>query len=148
MSTIEPVEFESHRAEVCAESRQLSVWIAKCGISTCCRLVNTLDVQLCHCVHHDMVDWAWGSVARSIGVSRYYLLLKCCVLFCQQTHKTHYNITYSQLNHPPVSKRSTVWTRQDLQERNMKSSACHRRVRWEIKPPFNVPKITGIGNFC
>jgi len=30
-------------------------------------------LQLCHCVQRDIVDWAWGSVARSIGVSRYYL---------------------------------------------------------------------------
>ena len=47
-------------------------WSKVLSISTkCCRLVNTLDVQLCRYVQRGMVDWAWGSVARSIGVSRY-----------------------------------------------------------------------------
>ena len=40
------------------------------SISTdACCLVITLDVQLC--TQRDMVDWAWVSVAQSIGVSRY-----------------------------------------------------------------------------
>ena len=28
------------------------------NIDKCCRLVNTLDIQLCYCVQRDMVDWA------------------------------------------------------------------------------------------
>jgi len=62
---------------VYAKSRLLSVYVAKCSqYDRCCSLVNTLDVQLCHCMQRDMVDWAWGSVARSIGVSRCYLSWK------------------------------------------------------------------------
>ena len=57
------------KADICR-----SVYQSTVNIDKCCRLMSTLDVQLYHCVQRDMVDWAWGSVARSIGVSRYHLL--------------------------------------------------------------------------
>ena len=40
--------------------------------------------------------------------------LKCCMLFHQKTRNTVKNITWSKLNHPSLSKRSTGCTRQDL----------------------------------
>jgi len=40
--------------------------------------------------------------------------LKCCMLFHQKTRNTVKNITWSELNHPSLSKRSTGCTRQDL----------------------------------
>jgi len=43
--------------------------------------------------------------------------LKWCILFSQHT-KYVKNITWSQLNHPSVSKRSTVCIRQDLEREN------------------------------
>ena len=39
--------------------------------------------------------------------------LKCCMLFHQQTRNTVKNITWSELNHPSLSKRSTGCTRLD-----------------------------------
>ena len=40
--------------------------------------------------------------------------LKCCMLFHQKTRNTVKNITWSELNHPSLSKRSTGCKRQDL----------------------------------
>jgi len=40
--------------------------------------------------------------------------LKCYMLFHQKTRNTVKNITWSQLNHPSLSRRSTGCTRQDL----------------------------------
>jgi len=40
--------------------------------------------------------------------------LKCCTLFHQKTRNTVKNITWLELNHPSLSKRSTGCTRQDL----------------------------------
>jgi len=40
--------------------------------------------------------------------------LKCCMLFDQKTRNTVKNITWSELNHLSLSKRSTGCTRQDL----------------------------------
>jgi len=54
----------------CAISWQLSVCVAECcQYRQMLCLVNTLDVQLCHCVQHDMVNLAWGRVTRSIGLA-------------------------------------------------------------------------------
>jgi len=39
--------------------------------------------------------------------------LKCCMLFHQKTQNTVKNITWSELNHPSLSKQSTGCTRQD-----------------------------------
>jgi len=44
--------------------------------------------------------------------SAYFHLNAAC--FLQKTHETHSNMTWLQLNHPLVSKRSTGYTRQDL----------------------------------
>jgi len=41
--------------------------------------------------------------------------LKSCMLSYQKTHETHQNITWLQLNHPSLSKRSTECTSQDLE---------------------------------
>ena len=41
-------------------------------------------------------------------------LLKCCMFLTTNIRNTLKNITWSQLNHPSLSKRSTVCTRQDL----------------------------------
>jgi len=58
--------------------------------------------------------------------------LKCCMLFHQKTRNTIKNITWSELNHPSLSKRSSGSTRQDLgRERSMLthmlcvSQVCH-----------------------
>jgi len=40
--------------------------------------------------------------------------LKCCMLFHPKTRNTVKNITWSEMNHPSLSKRSTGCTRQDL----------------------------------
>ena len=40
--------------------------------------------------------------------------LKCCMLFHQKTRNTVKNITWSELNQPSLSKRSSGSTRQDL----------------------------------
>jgi len=45
-----------------------------------------------------------------------------CMLFCQQTHKTHSIITWSQLNHPLSAKQSTVCTRQNADRHKMPTS--------------------------
>ena len=64
---IEPVEFELHRVRICVSNRQLSICLSKC-FQYRPTLVE-LGVELC--VLSDMDDCAWGSVARSIGVSRW-----------------------------------------------------------------------------
>jgi len=52
--------------------------------------------------------------------------LKCCMLFHQKTRNTVKNITWSQLNHPSLSKRSTGCTRQDLgREHSILLSVTH-----------------------
>jgi len=52
--------------------------------------------------------------------------LKCCILFHQKTRNTVKNITWSELNHPSLSKQSTGCTRQDLgREHSILLSVTH-----------------------
>ena len=52
--------------------------------------------------------------------------LKCCMLFHQKTRNTVKNITWSELKHPSLSKRSTGSTRQDLgREHSILLSVTH-----------------------
>ena len=52
--------------------------------------------------------------------------LKCCMLFHQKTQNTVKNITWSELNHPSLSKQSTGCTTQDLaREHSILLSVTH-----------------------
>jgi len=72
---------------ICAKSRQLPVYVAKC-----CQYRQMLSPGECtrrptrHCMQRDMVDWAWGSVAWFIGVSRYYLSLHYAMILDTVEH--------------------------------------------------------------
>jgi len=55
------VEFEPHCARIILI---IDIAVGLCSNVACCMLI-TLRVQ------YDMVDFAWGSVARSVSVSRY-----------------------------------------------------------------------------
>ena len=59
-----------------------SVFQSGVNIGKCCSLLNTLDVELCHCVQCNMVNWVQGSIVCSIGISRYYLLFLTTKEFC------------------------------------------------------------------
>jgi len=64
---------EPHRACMCSKLAAAGLCHSVVNINKCCHLLHTLSVQLCHCVQHDMVDWAGGSIVRSIVVSRYFM---------------------------------------------------------------------------
>ena len=68
-----------------------------------------------------------SALPRETGNPEIVFSLKCCVLFYpKKTQNIVYNITWSELNHPALSKRSTGCTKQDLRrECNILLSVTH-----------------------
>jgi len=71
-------------------------------------------------------NWCFCTTWGNRKPSNCIFLLKCCMLFAPKTRNTVKNITWSELNHPSLSKRSTGCTKQDLgKEHSILLSVTH-----------------------
>ena len=59
-------------------------------------------------------NWCFCTTCGNKKPGNCVFSLKCCMLFHQETRNAVQNITWSELNHPSLSKRSTGYNRQDL----------------------------------